>query len=216
MFKTSKTTSGGGGGTTTKAGAVSAVATTGAPTTTITPDLSDWTIPARVVLPDRVRKSLPKLAAVPVTPLSCSYGLVTPAPTQLSFREVVVHELAVQQADVAIVFCIRRAGCGSCREHAVQLTQDFQQQQQQEQEGSGENKKKIAIIGIIKDAHDHADMIELYEDYFDRKPLYHDANWTLGTAMGGRPLQLTDLMRTFVTSRTRFLRKNIKCQIGRA
>jgi hypothetical protein len=173
-------------------------------------DLSDLNIPPRVILPDRVRRNAPKLYTVPLAPLRCSFGLVTQDPKSgtKTFQEVVLEELQRQKADVAIVFCIRRAGCGSCREHAVQLTQDFKAR-------NPEN-SKIAVIGVIKDAHDHDDILELYNDYFAQHPLYHDENWTLGTAIGGRPLQITDLMRTFVTSRTRFLKKKIKCQIGQA
>ena len=68
---------------------------------------------------------------------------------------------------------------------------------------------KIALIGIIKQTGvgDDEGIIEFYNDYFNRQPIYKDEKWKLYHAMGGRKVGMLGLLKTTFISSERWKNK---------
>ena len=107
------------------------------------------------------------------------------------------------------VFCIRRAGCGSCREQGMQLGQLTEELAQ------GENGIKVNLFGIIKDntgacEQEKLDTLvsEFYSDYFPY-PLYQDKDWDAFKFLGNRKLSVWKILQAAPKLAGRFSEKEI-------
>lgn len=100
---------------------------------------------------------------------------------------------------VTAVFCIRRAGCGSCRLHGLQLTKLAKQID-----------VKVNLFGIIKEigGSDKA-LTEFYSEYFPF-PLYKDTDDSAFRFLGDRKLSVWKFLRTGPMVLYRYHKKNIR------
>mmetsp|Transcript_2272 Transcript_2272/g.5913 ORF Transcript_2272/g.5913 Transcript_2272/m.5913 type:complete len:345 (-) Transcript_2272:104-1138(-) len=77
-----------------------------------------------------------RLYEVPLTPVDCRFGVVREDEgIQDSLRSVVKEERKTQGSNVTVVFCVRRPGCGSCRDHAQQLVEMIEDVNKVERDG---------------------------------------------------------------------------------
>ena len=100
--------------------------------------------------------------------------------------------------DFTAVFCIRRPGCGGCRETGLQLTQLSQ-----------EFGSEMNLFGIIKETGvDDAALTDFYTDYFSF-PLYKDNDWESFRFLGNRKISIWKLLRTAPYAQKRYNKKKI-------
>lgn len=88
-----------------------------------------------------------------------------------------------KEADVTVVFAIRRQGCGACRMHARTLVKLASQD------------SRICLVGAVKHIKDVAAHYEFQRTYFDGHPLYLDPEWSIFRALGDRKLSPVQLLR---------------------
>jgi len=149
---------------------------------------------SRSQLSDSLHKTAQRLLKIPITPLNCSFGLVAPnEPVPLG--TVLKDQARIQRSNVTALFWIRNAGCGSCKEHALQLSKELVQLD-----------RKIALIGMVQDM-DDPDLLEFYHDYF-HCPIYLDSKRAIESATGGTPAKAEP-----VKLGQRFFSKDNKCKI---
>jgi len=118
------------------------------------------------------------------------------------FKHIIQEEQRRQQTNVTVVFVIRRAGCGACREHALQLAQVDNED------------LKVNMLGIVKNTKHANHLINFYNDYY-KNPIYLDSGWKVFKAMGGRKIVPSDLLRKHLGMLSKRYRENeIKNQIG--
>jgi hypothetical protein len=131
--------------------------------------------------------------------MNCSFGLVTKKPQENAMLyQVVKQQRRKQQAKVTLVFCVRRPGCGFCREHGLQLSELAKTE-------------NLALIGVIKgDSIDNECALDFYTSYF-RFPLYSDDKLTLFKhILGERTIGIIKFLKGVVgSSAKRHAKKNI-------
>lgn len=72
------------------------------------------------------------------------------------------------------------------------------------------NDPKLALAGTIKETGvDDEGLLEFYQSYFDRHPMYADEKWQLYHAMGGRKASFWDLFKATAVAKPRWYRKGI-------
>lgn len=149
--------------------------------------------------PDDLRVNRPALYKVPVIPTSCSFGVVEEKPeATVPLQAMTKKERRLVRANVTVVFAVRRPGCGSCREHAMQLAE------------LAETEEKVCVIGVVKETEqNHEALLEFYEDYF-RRPIYRDQKWQIYDALGNRKLSLMKVFTTTPKLLRRWNNKKIK------
>ena len=85
-----------------------------------------------------------------------------------------------------------------CREHAQQLAQLAAQDRQ------------LAVLATVKETgHDDEALLELYEQYFHRLPIFKDEKLQVYKAIGGRQAEATGFLAKFQAAKDRLLRKKI-------
>ena len=110
--------------------------------------------------------------------LNQDHGRQTSAPSFLG-------EESTETPSFTAVFCIRRAGCGSCRNNGRQLGQ------LKEEYGS-----KMNLFGIVKETGvDDEALLEFYSDYFPF-PLHQDTKQDAFRFFGNRKISVWKLFRT--------------------
>jgi len=98
---------------------------------------------------------------------------------------------------VTAVFCIRRAGCGSCRDHGLRLSSLAKQHQ-------------IQLFGIVKETGvDDAALHEFYKEYFNF-PIYKDEKCDTFRFLGDRKISPWQLLKIQPKLLKRYKDKNIK------
>ena len=146
-----------------------------------------------------LHKIAPRIVQSPVTPLRCSFGLVSVEESgPMTIKSVLKRELKSQSSNVAVLFCIKQAGCGNCREQALQLSKDLIKLD-----------RKIALVGLVQDI-DDPDLAEFYRDYF-HFPIFQDAKWVVGNAIAGRARDRTEGVKDSFYQR--IFSKEKKCKI---
>lgn len=156
-------------------------------------------VPTNLTVAGALRLTAPRLYKIPLIPIDCSFGIVTEKPHKTRpLRTVVRRERKKKHSQVTVVFAIRRAGCGACREHGLQLSYLAKQED-------------IGLIGITKktEGEDLDSLSEFYEEYF-RYPLFKDANWEVFKAMGGRATNVWHLIACLPKLAKRYANKKIK------
>jgi hypothetical protein len=151
-------------------------------------------------LSENLRVNIPRLYKIPLTSINCGFGIVREKDeTKIPLRSMTRRECTfVPQADVTVLFAIRRPGCGACREHGMQLAELAQED------------KKVCVVGAIKQIGvDDAALLEFYQEYF-HYPIYKDANWELYKALGGRKMNPLNLLTKAAKLAKRYKKKNIK------
>lgn len=69
---------------------------------------------------------------------------------------------------------------------------------------------KLALLGTVKETGvDDQGLLDFYQTYFDRHPMYMDEHWKLYEAMGGRKLSLWGLFKATLVAKPRWYRKGI-------
>jgi hypothetical protein len=154
-------------------------------------------IPDKLMLSDQLRKRAGQMDKVRLIPTKCSFGIVTKQTQEwVPLSQVVDFERRNQQADMTLIFVIRRPGCGFCREHGLELTELARQE-------------NIAMIGVVKGKSvDDNDLVEFFSAYF-RFPIYADEKWKLYKHMGERSLGIMELLRGLLDASARHERKKI-------
>jgi AhpC/TSA antioxidant enzyme len=105
---------------------------------------------------------------------------------------------------VTAVFCIRRAGCGSCRDHGMELAKIAKQF---DGDGGGDG---VQLIGILKKDDANAELIEeFYREYFPF-PIYQDEQWDAFKFLGRREISAWNLLAQVPRLVKRYHEKNIK------
>ncbi|CAB9518690.1 expressed unknown protein [Seminavis robusta] len=121
---------------------------------------------------------------------------------------------------VTAVFCIRRAGCGMCRDHGLSLSTQLKPKLH-------EKDIELNLFGIVKDLdgsgegdetehrRDRKDkkisskiLIDFYKNYFPF-PLYTDKNWDTFQFLGDRKMSMWKLFQRSTTVLQRYHRKKI-------
>lgn len=148
------------------------------------------------------RRRAERLYHISLQAVDCSFGIVSEGSHGRSLQRVVRRQLRQQAADVAVVFCVRRPGCGGCREHGAQLSE------------LAASDQKMACLGIVKETGvDDEGLLEFYNDYF-HYPLYKDAQWNVYRCMGGRQLGWRDVVTGWMRSFQRHQKKGIRSTRG--
>lgn len=102
---------------------------------------------------------------------------------------------------ITAVFCIRRAGCGSCRHHGLELKRVTE-----------ELETPVNMLGIIKDNQDNG-LEEFYSDYFPF-PLYKDTDQQTFHFLGDRKLSMWKFFKQTPRLLRRYHRENIQNRPG--
>ena len=116
---------------------------------------------------------------------------------------------ATKDNQLTAVFCIRRPGCGSCREHGMQLAQLTQQLAQ------GKDGIQVNLFGIIKETakggqeKNDALLSDFYSNYFPY-PLYQDKEWNAFRFLGDRKVSVWKLLQAVPKMAQRYHEKNIE------
>lgn len=156
----------------------------------------------KLLLSESLRQSTQQVNTIPLTPVNCSFGIVTERGKPRPLDSVLRKEAKRNKATVSIVFAVRRPGCSSCREHGQQLSE------------FATRFKKVALWGIIKEtAVDDIGLLEFYDSYFHHS-IYKDDKWQIYNAMGARRISIKDLLKGFFRSRSRHQAKNIKSTLA--
>ena len=102
--------------------------------------------------------------------------------------------------DVTVVFCIRRAGCGSCREHALQLSE------------MARTTENINVFGILKETNVEDDALEVFHRKYFHFPLYRDdGEWSIfKNLLGDRKLTVWRMFQKAPALARRYSRKGIE------
>jgi len=168
-------------------------------------DHSSSDVSSRLVLKEPLESNAKKILKIPLLGLNCSFGIVTEdVEGPLPLKTVAERQRRKQEANVIVMFAIRRPGWGSCREHGEQLAQLAAQ--------SGIN---FALVGIVKDrSADNQDLLEFYDNHF-RYPIYQDERWNIFHAMGNRKISLLQLLTGYVKSRRRHNQASIETKLPR-
>jgi hypothetical protein len=102
--------------------------------------------------------------------------------------------------NVSIVFCIRRAGCGNCREHGLQLSE------------LAAKEHDVNLMGAIKQTEHDAALLDFYHDYFTF-PIYVDRNWSLyQQVLGNRKVRTWELLSNVVRLGGRYKQNQVHNQ----
>jgi AhpC/TSA antioxidant enzyme len=157
-------------------------------------------------------------------PLNCSFGIVTER-REIGPRTVrSICQLSWKQwdADVTIIFAVRRAGCGACREHALQLNDIVSQLKNEsiDEEASLRSDapsvepllrtRQVELVGVVKETGvDDDALLDFYEKYFMKHQLYKDSKWQIYNAMGPRKLSVARLLTQTARLARRYRKKNI-------
>jgi thiol-disulfide isomerase/thioredoxin len=152
----------------------------------------------KVIMKDSLRKNLTQIHKVPLIPMNCSFGIVTKKPEQVQpLQTAVKNQCRQDSTDVAIVFAVRRPGCGFCREHGLQLTQLAKEED-------------LAMLAVVKgDSTLDENLLEFRRDYF-RFPIVQDEKWLLYKFMGDKVLSVGNILKSFMGSAgKRHAKKNI-------
>ena len=157
---------------------------------------------ASLTLRDPLRKNLKQLYQVPVQHLDCSFDTITLRPERVSVQQMVQQQARRNKADVVLVFAIRYPSCPSCREHAQQIVSMAQQD------------RRLAVVGVVKDSSSEcsqASVMNFYQNYFQRTPIFQDKSMGIFSAMGAKKLHPLAAMMRQVQSLKRYKRKGV-CQ----
>jgi hypothetical protein len=153
------------------------------------------------------------IAGIELTPLNCAFGLVSERKDigPRTVRSICRSARKDRGADVTVVFAVRRAGCGACREHALQLNDIVNQLQS---EPLAENfilrPRRVALVGVVKETGvDDAALVDFYEKYFKKNKLYKDPKWQIYNCMGARKLSVMRLLTQAARLSCRYRKKNI-------
>eukprot|EP00525_Craspedostauros_australis_P001055 CAMPEP_0198123264 /NCGR_PEP_ID=MMETSP1442-20131203/37119_1 /TAXON_ID= /ORGANISM="Craspedostauros australis, Strain CCMP3328" /LENGTH=325 /DNA_ID=CAMNT_0043782441 /DNA_START=46 /DNA_END=1023 /DNA_ORIENTATION=+ len=173
-----------------------------------------------------------RLYQIPLVPVDCRFGVVRDDEDACHpLHSTIKSQRRMQASTMTVVFCIRRPGCGSCRDHAQQLVKLVEDLNQQEQEmriiaNSGgvvressrrssskrAEGQKVALVGITKHGQgvDDEAMINFYQTYFQRYPVLKDEQWQTYQALGGRKISLMKLLRMAPRMMRRYEDNNIE------
>lgn len=149
--------------------------------------------------PEALKINKPNLYKIPLTPIDCSSGIVKErVDKKVTLQAMAKKERRAVRGHVTLVFAIRRPGCGSCREHAMQLAQLC------------EKEEKVATVGVMKDTDgQHDAVIDFYEQYF-RRPVYRDADWKIYDALGNRQVSIWEVIQKTPALMKRWNEKKIQ------
>ena len=139
---------------------------------------------------------------VPLTPIRClnTNGTVVceDGGSARPLGDVTLKEQFTGGEDVTLVFCIRRAGCGSCREHALQLSKLARMEQ-------------TNIFGILKETNVEDEALEIFHRKYFHFPLYKDGDWTLfKDLLGDQKLTVWKMFQKAPALAKRYSKKNIE------
>lgn len=137
---------------------------------------------------------MPPIYKIPLWELNCQFGIVTKKHSDPALlKDAVRYERKQQHADVTLVFAIRQAGCSACREHALQVSELTKED------------PKLALMATVKDTgYDDEGILEFYEHYFNRNPIFKDEKWNLYKALGGKKLTFAEIFQILTSSRPRY------------
>ena len=114
---------------------------------------------------------------------------------------------------VTVVFCIRRAGCGSCRDHGLQLSKlvsKMEAELNRHNNNPGTSSTKINLVGIIKETGvDDDALYDFYTKYF-QFPIYKDEKRDMYKFLGNRKISTWQLLMLQGKLNKRYAQKQIE------
>jgi hypothetical protein len=146
-----------------------------------------------------------ELPEVSLIPINCSTGeILESTDDKCSLSDIITKERQQQQydtsttiPDVTIVFCIRRSGCGGCKENGQILSKLLTEY------------TNISCFGILKEINvDNDSLLNFYQDYFTY-PLYVDKQWTIYKFLGDRKISYYTLLIYTPFALYRYYKKSI-------
>ena len=113
---------------------------------------------------------------------------------------------------VTVVFCIRRAGCGSCRDHGLQLSKLVSKMQSDwnRPNSSASSPTRINLVGVIKETGVDDDALhDFYTKYF-QFPIYKDEKRDMYKFLGNRKISTWQLLKLQGKLNKRYAQKQIE------
>lgn len=140
-----------------------------------------------------------ELAQIPLIPMDCHAGVLAERHLNLIPLAKVTHkERKLSKADVTVFFCIRRPGCGNCREHARQLSELVQQD------------PNVALAGVVaKSVDDNSALLDFQQHYFPFH-MYRDSSRSVFRLLGGKAIGLRQVLSSARKVHQRCKHKEIK------
>jgi len=172
-----------------------------------------------------------RLYRIPLVPIDCRFGVIREDKlARDALKATIKMQRRIQAATMTVVFCIRRPGCGSCRDHGQQLVTLVEELNTNEQKmlldanssHGGSNRKqskqrrsegqKVALVGVTKHGEgvDDSAMLNFYQTYFGRYPLFKDQHWKTYKALGGRKISYVNFALRRPKMKRRYTKMNIE------
>jgi AhpC/TSA antioxidant enzyme len=143
------------------------------------------TFSSKSSLPSHEGANEEMVSTIKLTPIECSFGIVTEKQNKVSLPHMIKKErrrlTSISSSGIMLVFAIRRPGCASCRLNGKIVAEVAKQ------EGVG-------CVGIIKEVGvADSSLTEMHDTYF-RQPIYKDEKWQIYEAMGNRKVSFWKLV----------------------
>lgn len=166
------------------------------PTGACAPDL---TTPSTTVQNAVTRLNPQLLYKTELTPLVCQFDMVKVESRQKnSLFSIVKKEARQSNCDVVVVYAMRHPACGACREKGFELSK------------IAKNDPKTHMLTVVKETGSvDSSILEYYQSFCDRNPIYKDQHWGIYYAMGGRRVSKFSMAAGI----TRQLRRSFKKKI---
>jgi hypothetical protein len=154
-----------------------------------------WQSPAA---PSKIDRK--KLYKIPLVPINCSFGVVTEKQdAEIPLRRMVRKYRKAKNAEVTVMFAIRRPGCGNCKLHGQQLSEMLKEQ-----------KGAVNGVGVIKHINvDNDALLDFYKNYFTC-PIYKDEKWELYHSLGNRKIKIWTVLKNIVRMEKLYAKKGVK------
>jgi hypothetical protein len=160
---------------------------------------ADTTTPSTSVQQAFGRLNPTLLYKTELMPVVCQFDLVTVESQQkTSLCSMVKKEARQSRCDVVLVYAIRHPACGACREKGFELAQ------------LAKADPKLRMVTAVKETGsvDKA-LLEYYQVYGGRNPIYKDEHWGIYHAMGGRRVSKYSMAAGIARQMRRGMKKNV-------
>lgn len=164
----------------------------------------DTTTPSTAIQNAITRLNPQLLYKTELSPVVCQFDMVKVEPLQkTTLCSIVKKEARQSKCDVVLVYAIRHPACGACREKGFELAK------------VAKADAKIRMITVVKETGTvDKSLLEYYQSFGDRNPIYMDENWGIYQAMGGRRVSKFSMMAGISRQLQRGFKKRILPNFG--
>lgn len=164
----------------------------------------DMTTPSTSIQEAAGRLNPQLLYKAELTPIVCQFDMVkVESQHKSSLFAIVKKEARKSNCDVVLVYAIRHPACGACREKGFELAQLAQAD------------PKLRMITAVKETGSvDKSLLEYYQTYGGRNPMYVDEHWGIYHAMGGRRVSKYSMAAGIVKQMRRGMRKKVLPNFG--